>query len=103
MFTYCEAKAAADDHLRDSAAQWTLVGPSALTLEEPTGKIETRAPKADGTANDGDALKSSQVSRADVATVIAQVVDRPELAGHFIEFNNGDTPIDEALGAHAGN
>ena len=101
MFTYCESKAAADDHLRASATQWTIVGPSALTLDEPTAKIETRAPKADGTANGDDELQSSQVSRADVATVIAEVVDRPNLVGHFIEFNSGDTPIAEALDAHA--
>ena len=101
MCTYCESKAAADDHLRASAKQWTIVGPSALTLDEPTAKIETRAPKADGTANGDDELPSSQVSRADVATVIAEVVDRPNLVGHFIEFNSGDTPIAEALDAHA--
>lgn len=103
MFTYCEAKAAADDHLRASSTQWTIVGPSALTMDEPTAKIETRSPKADGTANGDDALQASQVSRADVASVIAEVVDHPNLVGHFIEFNKGDTPITEALDAHAEN
>ncbi|MFW5468675.1 NAD(P)H-binding protein [Knoellia sp. CPCC 206435] len=84
--TYAEAKAAADAHLRASALRWVVLGPSALSDEPGTGLIET-----------GSGVESGTVSRDDVATVAAHVVDHPDLAGSTIEFNNGDTPIAEAL------
>ena len=40
FFAYAEAKAAADDHLRASDLTWTVLGPSALTLGQPTGRID---------------------------------------------------------------
>lgn len=40
---YAEAKARADDHLRSTQLGWTILGPSGLTLEEPTGRIDTAA------------------------------------------------------------
>ncbi|MGN6253281.1 MAG: NAD(P)H-binding protein [Marmoricola sp.] len=86
---YAEAKAAADAHLRGSALAWTILGPSSLTDEPGTGTIEVG-----GTG--------SQVSRADVAAVIAAVAERPALAGRTIEFNNGPTPVAGALDALAG-
>ena len=85
FFAYADAKTAADDHLRGTSLGWTVLGPSTLTLDEPTGRIEVG-----GT--------SGSVSRADVAAVIAAVVDNP-LPGHTVRFNNGDVPIAEALGA----
>ncbi|MGX7733118.1 SDR family oxidoreductase [Rhodococcus sp. 2H158] len=85
---YAEAKAAADAHLRGTDLDWTILGPSLLTLDPPTGRIEI----------DPDAGKG-QVSRADVAAVAAAVLHRPATARRTIEFNNGDTPIEEALDA----
>ncbi|MFD3810747.1 SDR family oxidoreductase [Rhodococcus sp. NPDC058639] len=87
---YAEAKAAADTHLRASELDWTILGPSRLTLDPPTGRIEIAGHGATG---------PGEVSRADVAAVIAAVLERPETAGLTIEFNNGDTPIGEALDA----
>ncbi|MBI9116208.1 SDR family oxidoreductase [Sanguibacter suaedae] len=83
---YAESKAAADEHLRGSQLAWTIVGPSALTDDDGTGRIEV-----------GGDLESTEVSRDDVAQVIASVVGRPSTVGRFIEFNNGDTPVAEAL------
>ena len=87
MYHYAEAKAAADEHLRASALEWTVLGPSGLTLDPPTGRIETAARGA----------KGGQVSRADVAAVIAAVLHGPATIGKTIDFNTGDTPIAEAL------
>jgi len=84
---YAEAKAAADEHLRSSRLDWTVLGPSALTLEEGTGRIDV-------TANESD-----QVSRANVAQVIAQVLVDDSTVGRTILFNDGGTPIAEALRA----
>lgn len=90
FFTYAEAKAAADEHLRASGLRWVVLGPSALRDETGTGRIEV-----------GEDLESGEVTRDDVAAVIAHVVSHPELAGRTIQFNNGDTPVAEALGALA--
>ncbi|GAA0490323.1 NAD-dependent dehydratase [Paractinoplanes deccanensis] len=87
FFPYAEAKAAADAHLRASELDWTILGPSALTDEPGTGRIETAAQGA----------TSGSVSRADVAAVVAAVLGEPGTAGRTINFNNGATPIAEAI------
>ncbi|MFC9788124.1 NAD(P)-dependent oxidoreductase [Rhodococcus sp. NPDC127528] len=86
FFAYAEAKAAADAYLRATDLAWTILGPSTLTLEPPTGKIET-----------GPDIRPRTVSREDVAAVAAATLARPYTAGKFIGFNNGDVPIGEAL------
>lgn len=85
--TYAEAKAAADEHLRSSPLDWTVLGPSALTLEEGTGLIDVASSESD------------QVSRANVAQVIAQVLLDDSTVRRTILFNDGKTPIAEALRA----
>lgn len=84
FFHYAESKAAADAHLRSTDLDWTVLGPSKLTEEPATGKIGV------GTAR-------SEVSRDNTARVIRAVLSRPDTAGRTIEFNDGDTPIDQAL------
>lgn len=83
---YAEAKAAADEYLRGTDLDWTVLGPSGLRDEEPTGRIET-----------GPGVEAGTVSRADVAAVVKAVLEDPRTAGRTIAFNNGDTPIAEAL------
>ncbi|MFD5226691.1 SDR family oxidoreductase [Microbacterium sp. NPDC058342] len=82
---YAEAKAAADEHLRASPLDWTVLGPSALTLGEGTGRI------------DAQAARSGEVSRANTALVIAQCLIEPATIRRTIRFNDGDQPIAEAL------
>ncbi|OBG74202.1 SDR family oxidoreductase [Mycobacterium sp. E3305] len=84
FFAYAEAKAAADAHLRASGLDWTVLGPGRLTLDPPTGRI---------TLGQG----TGEVSRADVALVAATALADDETVGRTIDFNNGDTPIAEAL------
>ena len=86
FFAYAEAKAAADDHLRASDLAWTVLAPSALTLGEPTGRI------------DATATESGSVSRADVAAVVAAALADDATIGRTIRFNSGDVPIAEAIG-----
>lgn len=85
FFAYAQAKATADAHLRASALEWTVLGPSRLTLEEPTGSI------------DAAAVSSTEVSRANVAQVIAQTLLDQSTVGQTIRFNDGDQPIAQAL------
>ncbi|MGM0931707.1 MAG: SDR family oxidoreductase [Actinomycetota bacterium] len=86
FFPYAEAKAAADEYLKSTSLDWTILGPSALTLEPATGKIQA-----------GPGTPSGQVSREDVAMVAAEVLAVPSTTGKVIEFINGSTPINEAV------
>jgi len=85
FFPYAEAKAAADEHLRSSGLEWTILAPSALTLDDATGRIDV------------DAADAASVPRADVAHVIAASVDEPRTAGRTISFNSGDVPVEDAV------
>lgn len=81
---YAQAKAAADSRLQETELDWTILGPSRLTDEPGTGMI-------------GVGGERGQVSRDDVAEVAAGVLSRPETIRKIIDFNNGTTPIGEAL------
>ncbi|MDF1487943.1 NAD(P)-dependent oxidoreductase [Tessaracoccus caeni] len=84
FFAYAEAKAAADEHLRGTELDWTVLGPSRLTLGEATGRI--------GLHND-----KGEVSRGNVALTIVQALADDTTIGRTIEYNDGDTAIAEAL------
>lgn len=86
FYAYAEAKAAADAHLRGSGLSWTILGPSGLTLDPPTGRIDIGG-------------ESRTVPRADVAAVIAATLVDPSTIGRTIAFNTGSTPIAEAIHA----
>lgn len=90
FFPYAEAKAAADEHLRGTALQWTILQPSRLTDDPGTGHITLAEERGD-------------ITRDDVAQVTAEVLARPETAGTTIPFINGEISItaalDEVLGA----
>lgn len=85
FFAYAEAKTAADAHLRASSLDWTILAPSALTLDPPTGRIDVAA------------TESASVARADVAAVIAATIAEPATSRRTVAFNSGDVPIAEAL------
>lgn len=82
---YAEAKAAADEYLRATSLDWTVLGPSSLTLGAGTGLI------------DAEAESSAKVSRANVALVIAQALVEPATIRRTIRFNDGERPVAEAL------
>jgi uncharacterized protein YbjT (DUF2867 family) len=88
FFPYAEAKAAADAHLRGSDLGWTVLGPGRLTFEPPTGRVVIGNGKG-------------QVSRGDVALVVAAALADDSTIGRTIDFNNGadgnGVPIVEAL------
>lgn len=86
FFPYAEAKAAADAHLKASNLDWTVLGPGSLTLGPATGRIDV-----------GPSAAKGNVSREDVAQVIGAVLEDVSTLERTIEFNNGDTPIAEAL------
>lgn len=89
FFPYAQAKSQADGHLAVTPLAWTILRPSRLTDDEPTGRISVGGDQAAGS-----------VSRADVAATIAATLDLPRTVGRVYEFNNGETPIAEALEQH---
>lgn len=86
FFPYAQAKSIADGHLALTPLSWTILRPSTLTDDEPTGKISV-----------GSDQGSGRVSRADVAATIAAAIATPKTIGKIYEFNNGDVPIADAL------
>src|SRR6201990_3213701 len=84
FFPYAEAKSAADAHLRASDLDWTVLGPGRLTLDPATGRIAVGQGKG-------------EVSRADVAQVVAAALRDDSTIRRTIDFNNGEVPIEAAL------
>lgn len=89
FFAYADAKWSADEHLRGSELEGTILGPGTLTFDEPTGRIQL------------DPEGRGEVSRADVAAVIATSLAEPCTIGRTIRFGNGSgasaLPVAEAL------
>lgn len=90
---YAQAKAEADEYLRASSLDWTILGPGALTLDEPTGAVAVDPRLTD------DEDKST--SRANVARMIVAALDAEAAAGRHVEFTDGPTPIAEVFAAGA--
>lgn len=86
FFAYADAKAAADEYLRANDLEWTVLGPGTLTVDAGTGLIEI-----------ADDPAEPSVSREDVAAVVAATLVDPSTVHRTIPFNNGTTPIADAL------
>jgi uncharacterized protein YbjT (DUF2867 family) len=85
---YVEAKRDADAALRDSGLDWTILRPGRLTDEPATGRIAL-----------GSSVARGEVPRADVAAVLAAVVDQEVTAGHQWNLVSGDTLVADAVHA----
>lgn len=83
---YLRAKMAADAQLRASDLHWTVVRPGRLTDDEPTGRVTVARH-----------VQSGEVTRADVATVLATVLGEPATIGHVLEVVGGDTDVVDAV------
>jgi uncharacterized protein YbjT (DUF2867 family) len=83
---YLRAKQAADDHLRDSDLDWTIVRPGRLTDDVPTGQVQVGR------------LEGGSVTRGDVAHVLAEVIESDNTIGKTFDLLNGDLPVAEAIG-----
>lgn len=88
---YSRAKAEADQALRESGLDWTIIRPGRLTDEPGRGRVAL-APS----------LPAGEVPRADVAAVLAEVLETPASTGHQLDLTTGDLTIPEALRAAIG-
>ena len=89
MVAYLRAKAEADEHLRATDLDWTIVRPGGLTDDPGTGLIQAST----------DLGSRGKVPRDDVAAVLAACLTTPGTIGVTFELFAGDTPIASALGA----
>ncbi|MDN6659818.1 MAG: NAD(P)H-binding protein [Acidipropionibacterium jensenii] len=90
FFAYADAKAQADRYTMASSVDWTILGPTSLSLEAAGGI--TVLP--DGHSAHPD----TPTSRQAVARVIVAVLAHPQTTSHrFIRFSDGPTPIPEAF------
>lgn len=83
---YVEAKRDADAALRDSGLDWTIIRPGVLTDADGTGLVEL-----------GEAVARADVPRADVAAVLAEVLDSGAGIGAQWNLVSGDTPVADAV------
>lgn len=90
MKPYLVAKRAADEILQTTDLDYTIVRPAALTDEGKSGKIEA-------SAKGFDSLEDRSIPRADVASVLVQVLDRPNTHQKVFEIFSGDHETGSAL------
>ncbi|HET9185896.1 MAG TPA: SDR family oxidoreductase, partial [Solirubrobacterales bacterium] len=83
---YLRAKALADDALRASGLDYTIVRPGRLTDDAGTGLVRIAEDTGRG-----------EVPRADVAAVLLTCLDTPATIGQTFDLISGDTPIPAAL------
>lgn len=86
---YLAAKAAADDAVRSrSGLKSTIVRPGLLTDEVGTGRVRV-----------AESTGRGSIPRADVAAMLAALLDAPATAGVTFELISGETPIADAVSA----
>lgn len=85
---YVAAKRDADIALRDGPLAWTILRPGRLTDDPPTGLVSL-----------GPSVARGDVTRGDVAAVVAAVVDDERTVGKQWNLVGGETPVAEAVAA----
>ena len=84
---YITAKTAAEEDLRSRDLDWTILRPGHLTEGPATGRIRLAAPP----------VPAGAIPRADVAAVIAALIDEPGTRRQTLELTGGDSPIAAAV------
>ncbi len=84
---YLRAKQSADDHLRVSQLDYSIIRPGMLTNNEGNNHIEL-SPQLN---------KQGEIPRADVAKTLVAALDRNVLPKQIVEILSGDVAIDEAV------
>jgi uncharacterized protein YbjT (DUF2867 family) len=84
---YITAKTAAEDDLRSRDLDWTILRPGGLTDAPPAGRVRLAPPP----------VPRGSIPRADVAAVIAALLDDPGSRHLTLELVSGDSPVDQAV------
>jgi nucleoside-diphosphate-sugar epimerase len=83
---YLRAKAAADRAVAASGLAYTIVRPGRLTDDPPTGKVQI-----------GEHLDRGEIPRADVAAVLATVMEARNTIGLTFDVVSGVVPVAQAV------
>jgi uncharacterized protein YbjT (DUF2867 family) len=83
---YLRAKGRADAELEQSGLEYTVVRPTRLSDEPGTGRVEA-----------GERVERREISRDDVAAVLAAVLKASNTVGKTFEVTSGDVPVEEAV------
>ena len=86
--TYLQAKSEADEALRRSGLDYTIIRPGRLTNDAGSGLVQI-----------GPTVPMEEIPRADVAAVVAEVLDTPSTIGQQFELVTGQHKIRQALAA----
>ena len=84
---YLKAKQNADNYLKESGIDYTIVRPGTLNNEGNTGKIQLK----------NKFEEHGSISRADVAQTLVEVLETGIRKNQVFEILTGETPIDKAL------
>ncbi|MFD7238049.1 NAD(P)H-binding protein [Streptomyces syringium] len=88
---YLRAKGAADDDVRSRAGlAWTVLRPGRLTDDPGTGRVTL-----------AESTGRGEVTRDDVAAVLAALLAEPDTAGRTLELIGGDISVEQAVKAVA--
>ena len=87
MRPYLRAKARADERLRSSGLDYTIIRPGGLTEDEGTGTIEAAEKLG----------RRGEIPREDVASTFAAALENENTYHKTFDILAGDTPIPEAL------
>ncbi|HEX2143330.1 MAG TPA: NAD(P)-binding oxidoreductase [Glycomyces sp.] len=86
---YIEAKSAAEEDLRGRDLDWVILRPGSLTDDPPTGQVQLAEPP----------VGRGDITRSDVAAVLAELLCRPTVSKRVLELRGGDTPVADAVAA----
>ncbi len=87
MQPYLRAKARADEELKHSGLDYTIVRPGPLTDEQGTGRIDAST----------ELGRRKEIPREDVARTIVVALEQRNTVGKTFEVFAGETPVEEAL------
>ncbi|CAM2797065.1 SDR family oxidoreductase [Salinicoccus roseus] len=87
MQHYLYAKHRADEHLKASGLDFTILRPGMLTNDSGTGKVRLFE----------GGTEIAEIPREDVANVLAHIVDTNKPEGKTYYLHEGDTPVEDTL------
>ena len=88
---YLQAKRAAEEALRLTDLDWTILRPGGLTDDPGTGRVQLSRPPVD----------PGSITRDDTAAVLLALLDSPGTAGLTLELVEGDDDVLAAVAAVA--
>lgn len=85
---YMEQKKMADAALADTGLDYVILRPGTLQHDDGNGKVRA-----------GHAIPYGNVARGNVASLLAELIDTPDISREIIEVTDGDVPVAEAVEA----